>query len=125
MSCGLLTPKKRRAKCAGREPARNWPIDLLITWLALHAFSAFEDRATYNSFTSGYPGFNDTVGRRLNALAVAMGAIVLQRAAAPAAATGPAAGAGTAGRPAVAHSFSSGFADVRRERRRRELVGSR
>ena len=109
---------------AGRTPARNWPIDLLVTWLALQSFGVYEDRAIYNSFVSGYGTFNDAAGRRLNARAVAMGAIVLQRAAGPAAPAAPGAPAGGAARPSVARSFSTGFATGPR-RNRRVLAGSR
>lgn len=63
-----------------RVPARNWRIDRLVTWLALNAYRAYAQ--TYHHFRNGY-SFNPESARQLTTLAVTMGALVLNAAAAP------------------------------------------
>lgn len=57
-----------------RVPAKNWRIDRLVTWNALHAFKAYEDR--YQRFKNGYtPDWNSI--KELTAIAVAMSVLAM------------------------------------------------
>ncbi len=52
-----------------KVPAKNWRIDFLVTWAALHAFKAYEER--YQRFSNGYrPDWNSI--KELTVIAVAM-----------------------------------------------------
>jgi len=60
----------------GRRPARNWRVDQLVTWVALHAYAAYDQ--VYHGFTIGWQGVNDASGANLTALATAMSVHVLR-----------------------------------------------
>lgn len=57
-----------------KSPSITWPVDLLVTWLALHAYREYAN--TYQGFRYGY-SFNDHSARELTKLAVAMGALIV------------------------------------------------
>ena len=58
-------------------PARNWRIDMLVTWLALHAYRAYS--RTYNHFRDGF-AFNGHSAKALTQKATAMSMLVLAKA---------------------------------------------
>jgi hypothetical protein len=60
-----------------RQPARNWSIDMMITWMALHAYDAYAN--TYGFFAEGYR-FDEAVARDLTLKAAALSLLVLARA---------------------------------------------
>jgi hypothetical protein len=56
-------------------PAKDWEIDALVTWTALHGYHEYD--ATYGQFRSGYR-FDEASSRRLTVLATAICTLVLQ-----------------------------------------------
>ncbi len=61
-----------------RQPALNWPVAQLVTWVALHAYREYS--RTYGGFRRGFrPDLRSL--RRLGVLATAMSALVLMKAA--------------------------------------------
>jgi hypothetical protein len=71
-------PPRRRLEPADRErrPAHNWPIQQLVTWLALHAYHEYAE--TYQHFRNGWTQ-NLASMERLFVLAVALGALVMKK----------------------------------------------
>ncbi len=60
-----------------KVPAQNWRIDQLVTWLALHAYQAYDQ--VYQHFRGGY-SFNMESARNLTQLATALCVLVLRKA---------------------------------------------
>lgn len=60
-----------------KRPAINWRIDMLATWIALHAFDSY--RRVYNDFRSGFSPDGGNM-KELCVKALAMSALVLQKA---------------------------------------------
>lgn len=58
----------------GKRPAKNWPIDQLVTWVAVNAFTAYRD--VYNGFRGGFK-INADSAADLYQIATAMCAHVL------------------------------------------------
>lgn len=54
----------------GRNPAINWSVDQLVTWMAVHAYNAMPNGGIYNS----------TVARDLSKKALALSVLVLKKA---------------------------------------------
>lgn len=71
-------PPKRRLELEdrGSRPGLNWPIQQLVTWLALHAYGEYA--GTYRHFRNGWT-LNRASMERLFILAVALGALVLKK----------------------------------------------
>lgn len=69
----------QRLELADRErrPGRNWPIQQLVTWLALHAYHEYA--GTYRHFRNGWTRDQASM-ERLFILAVALGGLVLRKA---------------------------------------------
>ena len=61
-----------------RRPARNWRIDQLVTWVALHAYAAYDQ--VYHGFRDGWQGVDDASGSNLTGIATAMSVHVLRNA---------------------------------------------
>jgi hypothetical protein len=62
-----------------RRPARNWRIDQLVTWVALHAYAAYAN--VYHGFRGGWQGVNAESAANLYRIATAMCVHVLRNAA--------------------------------------------
>jgi hypothetical protein len=60
-----------------RQPAWNWRIDMLVTWVALNAYKAYAE--VYRGFQTGFT-FNQASALDLLQMALAMSALVLMRA---------------------------------------------
>lgn len=60
-----------------RQPASNWRIDMLVTWMALQAYQAYTK--VYSGFRNGYH-FDDSSAHNLFVLAAAMSAHVVRTA---------------------------------------------
>jgi hypothetical protein len=58
-------------------PKKNWRIDMLVTWLALHAYHLYAH--TYNHFAAGY-SFDEKNSREITMRAAAMCMLVLKNA---------------------------------------------
>ncbi len=61
-----------------KEPARNWRIDQLVTWVALNAYREYDE--TYNHFRDDYK-FDEYSAINLVKIATAMSLLVLKNAA--------------------------------------------
>lgn len=59
-----------------RRPARNWRIDQLVTWVALHANAAYQN--VYHGFRDGWQGLNPDSAANLCRIATAMSVHVLR-----------------------------------------------
>jgi hypothetical protein len=70
-------PKRLGLRDARLKPALNWPVQHLVTWVALHAYRAYA--LVYGHFRQGFRP-NPASMRRLFALAAAMGGLVLLKA---------------------------------------------
>lgn len=60
-----------------RTPAQNWPIEMLVTWMALNAYRAYD--RVYGHFRAGYR-FDAASARDLTSKAIALTLLVLGRA---------------------------------------------
>jgi len=60
-----------------KQPALNWRVDQLVTWVALNAYKEYAN--TYNHFQNGYR-FDTNSARNLTKLATAMSVLVLKKA---------------------------------------------
>lgn len=60
-----------------RQPAINWRIDQMVTWVALNAYKEYSN--TYNHFRNGYR-FDANSARNLTKLATAMSILALKKA---------------------------------------------
>lgn len=70
-------PTALRPEDWARTPARNWPVEQLVTWIALNAYREYHE--TYGDFRAGYR-FDMTSARNLTKLATAMSVLMLDRA---------------------------------------------
>jgi len=70
-------PRFLAASDYGRTPAINWPVEQLVTWLAINAYREYS--VTYGGFRSNL--FNEESAHRLTRYAVAIGALILKKAA--------------------------------------------
>jgi hypothetical protein len=63
-----------------QTPALNWPVEQLVTWLALNSYREYA--VTYNHFRDGYT-LDTNSARKLTALATAVSVLVLKKACSP------------------------------------------
>jgi len=70
-------PKSLLLSDRNRIPAINWPIEMLVTWLALNAYQEYA--VTYNNFQNGFQ-VNENSMRNLAKNALSMSALVLVKA---------------------------------------------
>jgi hypothetical protein len=61
-------------------PAVNWPVEQLVTWLALNGYHEYA--VTYDNFRNGY-SLDTNSARKLTGLATAMSVLVLKKACSP------------------------------------------
>lgn len=57
-------------------PGKNWRIDYMVTWLALHGYKEYNE--IYNNFSNGY-SFNEASARQLMIKAIAMTMVVIAK----------------------------------------------
>lgn len=58
-------------------PARNWSVEMLVTWVALNACDEYVN--TYNNFSYGFSVSNNSMKKLMN-IAIAMGVLLLVKA---------------------------------------------